>query len=157
MRNRLLSIVILLMAVASLAQDSPPAPPPSIQLSPDLARVLRDYEAGWRAGDGAALAQLFVEDGFVLSNGTPPVRGREAIRRHYRGPGGPLVLRAFACATEGTLGYILGGFSRKEGDPDTGKFTLTLRKGADGKWLILSDMDNGNRQPPRPATPTAVP
>jgi ketosteroid isomerase-like protein len=28
---------------------------------------------------------------------------------------------------------------------DVGKFTLTLRKGADGRWLIVSDMDNGNR------------
>jgi ketosteroid isomerase-like protein len=26
-----------------------------------------------------------------------------------------------------------------------GKFTLTLRKGTDGRWLIVSDMDNGNR------------
>jgi ketosteroid isomerase-like protein len=157
MRNRLLSIMILMMAVPALADDPPSAPLPSIQLPPELARVLRDYEAGWRAGDGAALARLFVEDGFVLSNGTPPVRGSEAIRRHYRGPGGPLVLRAFACATDGTLGYILGGFSRKDADPDIGKFTLTLRKSPDGKWLIVSDMDNGNRPPPRPATPTAVP
>jgi len=151
MRNRLLSIVILLMPVPALAEDLPSAPLPSVQLPPELSRVLRDYEAGWRAGDGAALAELFAEDGFVLSNGTPPVRGREAIRRHYRGPGGPLVLRAFAYATDGTLGYILGGFSRKEGDPDIGKFTLTLRKSSDGKWLILSDMDNGNRSPRRAA------
>jgi len=25
-----------------------------------------------------------------------------------------------------------------------GKFTLTLRKSADGRWLIMSDMDSGN-------------
>ena len=35
--------------------------------------------------------------------------------------------------------------SRPQGRPDVGKFTLTLRKGADGRWLIFSDMDNGNR------------
>jgi len=52
---------------------------------------------------------------------------------------------AFASATEGKLGYILGAFSRKEGEPDVGKFTLTLRKQADGRWLIFSDMDNGSR------------
>jgi len=150
-------MLILLIAATTLAQEPPTAPIPSVRLPPELARVLTDYEAGWRAGDGAALAQLFVEDGFVLSNGTPPVRGREAIRQHYRGPGGPLVLRAFSYSTDGALGYILGGFSRKEGDPDVGKFTLTLRKGSDGRWLIVSDMDNGNRPPPRPGTPTAVP
>ena len=157
MSRRRWSILIFLVAAPVLAQDAPPAPLSTLRLPPELARVLTDYEAGWRGGDGAALAQLFVEDGFVLSSGSPPVRGREAIRRHYRGPGGPLVLRAFAYATEGTLGYILGGFSRGEGDPDVGKFTLTLRKASDGKWLIVSDMDNGNRPSPRPTTPTAVP
>ena len=42
------------------------------------------------------LAALFAEDGFVLSSGVPPVRGRAAIRRHYEGQGGPLSLRALA-------------------------------------------------------------
>jgi ketosteroid isomerase-like protein len=56
-------------------------------------------------------------------------------------------LRALAYATEGSIGYIIGGFTRHKGDTDTGKFTLTLRKGADGRWLIMSDMDNGNSRP----------
>jgi hypothetical protein len=54
------------------------------------------------------------------------------------------VLRAFAFATEGKVGYILGGFARQAGQPDVGKFTLTLRADADGRWLIASDMDNPN-------------
>jgi ketosteroid isomerase-like protein len=111
-----------------------------------LARVLTDYEIAWRAGDGAALARLFDENSFVLPNGSPPVRGRDAIQKYYKGPGGPLVLHAFAYAAEGNVGYILGRFSRQEGQPDVGKFTLTLHKGSDGLWLIVSDMDNGNRQ-----------
>jgi uncharacterized protein (TIGR02246 family) len=53
--------------------------------SPDLARVLTDYEQAWRAKDAAALARLFAEDGFVLSPGTPMVRGRGAIEKAYRG------------------------------------------------------------------------
>ena len=109
-------------------QPTPPPQPPSVKLAPELARVLTDYEAAWRIGDGAALARLFDEDGFVLGNGGPPVRGRAAIQRYYKGPGGPLVLRAFAFATEGTVAYIIGGFSRQEGQPDVGKFTLTLRR-----------------------------
>src|SRR4029077_6342516 len=117
-----------------------------VTLPPDLARVLTDYETFWRKGDGAALSGLFDADGFVLPNGAPAVRGREAIQRYYKGPGGPLVLHAFAFATDGAVGYIIGGFSRQEGQPDVGKFTLTLHKGASGRWLIVSDMDNGNRQ-----------
>src|SRR5258706_537045 len=96
---------------------------------------------------GAALAALFCEDGFVLSNGAPPVRGRGAIQKHYAGQGGPLALRALAFATESSVGYIIGAFSRQKGDADIGKFTLTLRRQADEGWLIMSDMDNGNSRP----------
>ena len=127
-----------------------------IELPPDLARVLTDYEAAWRKGDGAVLSNLFAEDGFVLPSGAPPVRGRDAIRQYYHGPGGPLVLRAFAYAAEGSVGSIIGGFSRQEGQPDVGKFTLTLRKNDQGRWLIVSDMDNGNARPRCSAMPAAV-
>jgi hypothetical protein len=57
-----------------------------------------------------------------------------------------LALRAFAFANEGSIGYILGGYAPEVGEPDSGKFTLTLRA-ADGRWLIVSDMDNGNSRP----------
>ena len=117
---------------------------PSVSLPAPLARVLTDYEAAWQKKDAAALAALFADDGFVLSSGVPPVRGRAAIEKHYAGQGGPLSLRAFAFASEGATGYIIGGFTRHKGDPDIGKFTLTLRKEQDGRWLIMSDMDNGN-------------
>jgi len=119
-------------------------PQPTVSLPAPLARVLTDYEQAWRNKDAAALAGLFAEDGFVLSNGVPAVRGRAQIQKHYAGQGGPLSLRAFAFATEGSIGYILGGFARQAGQADIGKFTLALQKGADGRWLIMSDMDNGN-------------
>ena len=38
-------------------------------------------------------------------------------------------------------------FPRREGEPDVGKFTLTLVRGAGDRWLIVSDMDNGNSRP----------
>src|ERR1700730_6785932 len=97
----ILSAMVLVLAAA--------ADLPSVTLPPELDRVLRDYEVAWRKGDGAALATLFAADGFVLPNGAPPVRGRDAIQQYYKGPGGALVLRAFAFATEGPVGYIIGG------------------------------------------------
>ena len=148
----------MLIAVVLIAALWPPVNPLSGQVSdppqhrtvslpPALARVLSDYERAWQSRDAAALAALFAEDGFVLSNGRPPVRGRVQIQKRYTGSGGPLALRALAFATEGSLGYIIGGFARQRGEPDIGKFTLTLRQGADGRWLIVSDMDNGNSRP----------
>ena len=146
-RCTVLFLTILIFVMEAFAQ--PPAEAsqqPTVTLPPPLARVLTDYESAWRKKDAAALAALFTEDGFVLSNGSPPVRGRAQIEKHYLGAGGPLALRAVAFATEGSLGYIIGGFAREKGQPDRGKFTLTLRKESDGRWLIVSDMDNDNMQ-----------
>jgi ketosteroid isomerase-like protein len=147
-RRGIASCLAAFVLAAPLGAQTPtPSQLPSATLPAPLARVLADYESAWRARDATALAALFSEDGFVLSSGEPPVRGRAQIERHYAGRGGPLALRAFAFATEGSIGYIVGGFARREGEPDIGKFTLTLRKDAKGQWLILSDMDNGNSGP----------
>ena len=118
---------------------------PSVTLPPELARVLTDYEIAWKAGNASSLATLFVEDGFVLSEGRGATKGRAAIQKLYTHAGAPLALRAFAYATNGDAGYIIGGYSGERGKPDDGKFTLTVRK-ADGRWLIVSDMDNSNRR-----------
>jgi len=146
MRTQILALC-LLAAVCAAAGPQPQVTPqePSVDLPPDLARVLTDYETAWTNKDAAALARLFAEDGFVLPPGHPPMRGRAAIEKHYTGAGGPLALRAIAFGAAGNVGYIIGGFSRARGEPDRGKFTLTLRKRADGRWLIVSDMDNDNQ------------
>ena len=140
-------LVAVLVRVNSQIQDVPiPPQQPSVQMPAELARVLRDYEQAWSSRNAAALARLFAEDGFVLPNGSPPIRGRAEVERFYTGKGGPLALRAISFAAEGGVGYIIGGYAGKKGEPDDGKFTLTLRKGADGRWLIVSDMDSSNRR-----------
>ena len=160
-------VVTALLPGSTLRAQPTPAPAapalPSVTLPPELDRVLRDYERAWQGRDAAGLAALFTEDGFVLSNGKPPVRGRAAIREAYAKSGGPLALRALAFTTEGKVGYIIGGFGGKPGDPDWGKFVLALRRGDDGRWLIAADMDNENRRPgpgpgpPRTPTPAPTP
>jgi ketosteroid isomerase-like protein len=134
-------------AIAGAQPPAQPPPLPSVALPEALARVLTDYEVAWRNRDAAVLASLFTEDGFVLSSGVPPVRGRTEIRKHYARQGGQLALRALAFAIDGSVGYIIGAFAQQKGDRDIGKFTLTLRKDAGGRWLIVSDMDNGNARP----------
>lgn len=148
MIRRCAPLFVLVLLSASVAAQEPAAQP-SIELPPDIARVLRDYEKAWGSRDAGALARLFADDGYVLPNGGAPVKGRAAIERHYTGSGGPLFLRAFAYSAEGSTGYILGGYTGTQGAPDNGKFTLTLRKAADGRWLIVSDMDSPNRRPAR--------
>lgn len=134
--------------LAALAFAAPPAlaqPLPSVTLPPDLDRVLRDYERAWVAKDPEALARLFAEDGMALPSGQPPARGAASIRQAYAaGAGSPLSLRAVAFTISGDFAYIIGGFGPAPARPDFGKFVLVLRRGGDGRWLILADMDNAN-------------
>ena len=121
----------------------PPAvePQPTVDLPPELSRVLTDYETAWQARDAVALARLFADDRVVVPNACPPVRGRDAVQQCYAGSGGPLSLRAVAFGMNGTLGYIIGAYTSRKGQADGGKFTLTLVKDASGRWLIVADMD----------------
>jgi ketosteroid isomerase-like protein len=152
--SRLAVILIsgLLLAGPVVAQEptasSPAARLADVPLPATLDRVLRDYEQAWRTGDAKALARLFTEDGFILQNNQPPVRGRAAIEAAYAGQGSsPLRLRALAYAAEESTGYIIGAYTYGNNAGDTGKFTLTLKRVAGGPWMIFSDMDNTNAPP----------
>jgi ketosteroid isomerase-like protein len=116
--------------------------PPAVSLPPAFDRVLRDYEAAWRAGDGPRLAELFVEDGFAVQNGAPIRRGRAAIAGGLTKPGGTLQLTAYAYSSSGNVGYIIGGYRYPTTVGAGGRFVLALRSGADGRWLIAADLDN---------------
>ena len=151
-------IAALAVAAPSMAQETPPAQLPSVALPAEVERVLRDYERNWASGDEAALAALFTEDGFILQNGRPPVRGREAIRQAYASSQGPLRLRAMGYAADDSVGYIVGAYGYGPGDADMGKFVLALRRAPGGPWQIAADIDNGNQMPRRPPAPSeAVP
>lgn len=155
-----IAVVLVLAAAAPAAvraQEATPAPLPTAELPPEIERVLRDYEAGWRAGDEAALAGLFAEDGFILQNGRPPIRGRASIRQAYANSSGPLRLRGLAYAADGSVGWIVGAFGYGEGDADMGKFVLALRRGADGRWMIAADIDNASQMPRRPPASEPAP
>ena len=152
MRGSTLSWLFLSFALLggpTRAQDAPvPAHLSDAALPSPLDRLLRDYEHAWRAGDAAALAALFAEDGFVLQNHRPPVRGQQAIRAAYEAGfkgkgGGPFQLRALAYSTDATTGYIIGAYRYGAGG-EVGKFTLTLQRMPGQPWKIFSDMDSLN-------------
>jgi hypothetical protein len=124
-------------------QGEAPAPLPSVDLPPELNRVLRDYEKHWKANDGAALSELFTVDGFINRGGW--IRGKDAIRVAYSRSGGDLRLRAVGYATGDTVGYIVGGYRYGEATSDGGKFVLALRRAPRGEWKIAADLDAANR------------
>lgn len=93
----------------------------------------------------------------ALPSGKPPAQGAESIRKAYSdGAGTPLLLRPIAYGTSGELAYVIGNWGPSADKLDYGKFTLVLRRGAEGRWLIVSDMDNANApQPPQPPAPAS--
>lgn len=135
---------------AQTLQAAPDAQtPPAISLPPELDRVLRDYEAAWRDGDGARLARLFTEDGFAVQSGSPIRRGHAEIAGGLTKPGGSLQLTAYAFSSSGNVGYIVGGYRYPTTVGAGGRFVLALRSGADGRWLIAADLDNAGPRPQR--------
>lgn len=140
MKSTLYVIIILLLTVISAtAQELKP-----IDLPDELQEVLTNYETHWKNSDAKKLASLFTENGFILRPGYDLVKGRENIQTSYENAGGgDLVLRAYDFSIQGNLAYIIGGYTYGSRVKDMGKYTLTLKK-VDGKWLIHSDMDNGN-------------
>lgn len=146
------SIVALTLVIATartIAQAPPDAQlPQAISLPPAFDRVLRDYEAAWRDGDGPRLAALFTEDGLAVQSGSPIRRGRAAIASGVTKPGGTLQLTAFAYSSSGDVAYIVGGYRYPTTEGAGGRFVVALRSGPDGRWLIAADLDNSG---PRPA------
>jgi ketosteroid isomerase-like protein len=142
--------IVLVLTVTALAlfgaraesraqEVTEPGPLETITLPPELDRA-------WREGDEARLASLFTEDGFVLSNGVPPVRGREAIAEQYAAFQGPLTLAALAYSTGDSVGYIIGTYGGSDPATHQGKYILALRRDSTGTWLIAADMDNTNQR-----------
>jgi ketosteroid isomerase-like protein len=142
----LVAAIALLASAAATAQEPPGAPaetaPHAVTLPPALDRVLRDYEAAWRDGDGARLAALFTDDGFAIQSGSPIARGHAAIAGNLKGPGGALQLTAYAYAVSGEVGHIVGGYRYPQSPGPGGRFVLALLRGSDGRWLIAADLDN---------------
>ena len=144
----------IMRAGAQAGAQTPQAPPgtempPVISLPPAFDRVLRDYEAAWRAGDGPRLAALFTEDGFAVQSGSPIRRGRAAIAAGLTKPGGALQLTAYAYSSSGNIGYIVGGYRYPTTVGAGGRFVLALRSEPDGRWLIAADLDNSGPPPGR--------
>ena len=149
----IVAVTVVIAGARAGAQPPQVAPdmrvPLAIALPPEFDRVLRDYEAAWRDGDGARLASLFTEDGFAVQSGSPMRRGRAAIAGGITRPGGTLQLTAYAYSSSGNVGYIVGGYRYPTTVGAGGRFVLALRSGSDGRWLIAADLDNSGPRPER--------
>ena len=160
--SRLLSLVSLI-AAAACAPASGAAKPDSATTAADMQAIgkVRDsFAAAFKAGDVAAITAMYTSDGFTQTNKQPTGTGPAGLTAAYKGTFDQLNIVAFALTpvkteASGTLGYDIGTYSlvatpKLKGDTikEEGRYVVVLRKGADGTWKTIADMDNVPTAPP---------
>lgn len=166
MRRRTLSSLLALIAVAACSPANGAAKPDSAAVAADLQGVakLRDaFAAGFKAGDISAITALYTSDGFTQGNFAPTGTGPEGLTAAYKAFLGQFktvtsfTLTPVKTEVSGNLGYDIGTYSvaatAPNGDPikQDGRYVVVLRKGADGTWKAIADMDNVTAMPAPPA------
>lgn len=132
---------------------------------PAIAKVREAYRSAVLAGDASAVAAVFGEEGVEMPPASPPVRGRAAIERYYRGLfASGLKFQSFELAPSeerviGDVAYV-AGTSRQtvvppgapSGSDCPGKFLVVLKRDK-GSWRVayaIYNMDTvGPAGPPR--------
>jgi len=127
------------------------------QSSEQIARTRAAYQAAWRAGDAAGIANLYTQDAQVLYPNQPLVSGHDAIQEYFGDlfaefPGGEIELTSAEVVVLGQWAFDRGAYHWK-GTPktggapleDTGKYLVVLQRQADGTWRVARDADNSDR------------
>ena len=127
-------------------------PQPSVDLPPEIDRVIREWERATKSADARAFAALFTEDG-LMSQPNGWIRGRDAIRSAAGDiPAADLRVRAHQFAAEDSVATVTGSLSDTSSSSvrDVARVTFTLRR-AIGGWLITSFL-RANRPAPTPSS-----
>jgi uncharacterized protein (TIGR02246 family) len=131
----------------------------------DLAAVSKmreNYAAAFKAGDAAAVAALYVSDGFSQTNMMPTAVGSAAMTTANKAFFDQYAIQSMALTpvkteVSGNLAYDIGtyafvGAPKAKGDTlkAEGRYVVVMRKQADGSWKAIADMDNVSAPPPAP-------
>ena len=146
MRKALLSTLGLLLA-AAVASAQATAAKAGGASTPDELRSR--WTAAANAKDAAGIAALYMENALLMPPNAAAVKGRAAIQAFFQGMidqgAHDITLGKVDGGTSGSWGYEAGTFAATFGTAkDAGKYLLSLKKGADGKWLIQDDIFNSD-------------
>ncbi len=124
----------------------------------ELAQVNRDFVKALNAKDAVAAAKCYAEDASLLPPGEAIVTGRAAIQKYWQGflDGAGYVdgsVSTITTGSNGDLGYEIGTadlhLKGSDGKVMTEKikYTVVLKRSAEGKWCQTYDMWNPVAEP----------
>jgi len=161
-----------LLAVAGVAACAPANgadKPDSAATAADLQAIgkLRDsFAAAFKARDIPTVVTLYTSDGMTQPDFAPTGTGADGLATAYKAFFEPFAsvisvsLTPIKTEVSGNLGYDIGTFTMKgtakpKGDTINaeGRYMVVVRKGADGTWKTIADMDNVTKMPEMPAAP----
>lgn len=141
-KRRTISIAALCL-VLSMATPVALAGDPS-----NMAERVTQWETAFNAGDDAAVAAMYAEDGARLPYQAPAVQGREAIVENIRASRergiAKVDLELVGTETQGNLAWAHGTYVLMTADgtvAQKGKW-MNVSKKIGGKWMIQADIWN---------------
>jgi uncharacterized protein (TIGR02246 family) len=132
------------LAIATLAA--------CVAMAADYADTSEQWEKAYNAGDAAAIAALYTEDGVMMPPNAEMAKGKQAIQAYLEkhitdAKGMTLELETVDGSKTGDMGYARGTWRMKDASGkvvDEGKW-IEVRKNVDGKWRIHRDIWNSDR------------
>lgn len=163
MTKKLLSIVVLTLAFASLlqAQDAkaeaikPSAVTPSNALTEARHAIDKgnaQWVEAWGKGDAAMVADIFTEDGVWLGEKGTMYKGRPAIAERakslmrFTGKDTKITVTTVDVWLDGDVAHETGTYRydyQEKGKPASfnGRYVTTWKRQRDGGWKLTMDMD----------------
>lgn len=154
-RQRLLPSLLLVLAAGCAAPREEPAAPPVVDaaaIRDTIQAREKEWSAAFIAGDAAAIANLYTEDGAQIQPAGEPYRGREAITAGMKKQLDTLNVTAREDITEEVIPagdyvieighYTLTATTKNGNKPVTGagRYMVVWRKDADGQWRLYRDI-----------------
>jgi uncharacterized protein (TIGR02246 family) len=154
----------LMMFLAGCTQTPPAAPDTRAADEKAIKDDEVAWNSDWAAKDLDKILGHYADDAALMVPGAPLMKGKDAIRMGLPQMLGDanLSLKFASSSVEvskgGDLAYTQGMYTLMQTDPKTkkpmtekGKFVTVYRKGADGSWKAIEDINNADPPEPPPA------
>ena len=146
MRNKVLVPVCLMVTLCLIA----PVVSSAAEDESNMMEMAKTWEMNYNAGDLAAVAELYAEDGCRMPPNTEMVWGREAIHKALelgmeQGIA-QVKIEVKASESSGDMAHAMGTYKILDGEGaevDHGKW-MNVSKKKDGEWKIHCDIFNSD-------------